>query len=87
MKVAVWDTYVRRTDGRLMHFDIVVPEHEKNERTIYRYGNEYLITKHILSATLTTNQCTFCHIEDATDTVRRDIETKGYHIVQIENCE
>jgi len=26
MKVAVWDTYVTKKDGSVMHFDIIVPE-------------------------------------------------------------
>lgn len=26
MKVAVWDTYVTKKDGTIIHFDIIVPE-------------------------------------------------------------
>lgn len=42
MKVAVWDTYVKRKDGRKMHFDIIVPEDINNEEIVYSYGMEYL---------------------------------------------
>jgi len=26
MKVVVWDTYVTRKDGRIMHFDVIVKD-------------------------------------------------------------
>lgn len=86
MKVAVWDTYVVRTDGKKMHFDIVVPESEKNEDTIYRFGQEYLKGKSVKSELLTSKECEFCHIEHASTTIIKDIERKGYHIVELENC-
>jgi len=31
MKVAVWDTYVTRKEGNIMHFDVIVPEEIKDE--------------------------------------------------------
>jgi hypothetical protein len=42
MKVAVWDTYVKKKDGTVMNFDIMVPESQQNETIIYGYGREYL---------------------------------------------
>jgi hypothetical protein len=42
MKVEVWDTYIQCTDGKKMHFDIVVPENVKDSKIIYQYGYEYL---------------------------------------------
>ncbi|MEO0337906.1 MAG: DUF2024 family protein, partial [Bacteroidota bacterium] len=45
MKVAVWDTYVKRVDGRIMHFDIIVPADLKAEETIYNFGKAYLEQK------------------------------------------
>lgn len=86
MKVAVWDTYVLRTDGKKMHFDIVVSEHEKNADVIYQYGHKYLVGKNVQLELLTSKECAFCHIENATDKVKNDIEDKGYHIVEMENC-
>ena len=35
MKVAVWDTYVTKKDGAVMHFDILAPEDIKDENTIH----------------------------------------------------
>ena len=35
MKVSVWDTYVEREDGKIMHFDILVSSELKNEQIIF----------------------------------------------------
>ena len=45
MQVAVWDTYVTKKDGMIMHFDIIAPEEVKDAETIYNYGREYLKSK------------------------------------------
>ena len=34
MQVAVWDTYVTRKDGKVMHFDIIVPDDLEDENKI-----------------------------------------------------
>jgi hypothetical protein len=87
MKVAVWDTYVIRTDGIKMHFDILVPQAEKDANKVYQFGQEYLKGKSVVSDKLTSTECEFCHIEQASNKVISDIEEKGYHIVEMENCE
>lgn len=45
MKVAVWDTYVNKKDGSVMHFDIIAPDHMKDENTIIIFGKDYLQSK------------------------------------------
>ena len=30
MKIAVWDTYVTKNDGQIMHFDILAPDDIKD---------------------------------------------------------
>ena len=40
MKVAVWDTYVTKKDGSIMHFDIIAPVEIKDTTIIYGYGRE-----------------------------------------------
>ena len=42
MQIAVYDTYVRRNDGLLMHFDILVPATLNNQETVLDYGRKYL---------------------------------------------
>ncbi|QQS51263.1 MAG: DUF2024 family protein [Bacteroidota bacterium] len=87
MKVAVWDTYVQRVDGKKMHFDIIVPEEIKDAGIIYQFGEEYLKGKMVQSEKITSKECEFCHVENANINVINDIEFKGYHIVEMENCD
>jgi len=87
MKVAVWDTYVQRKDGKKMHFDILVPEHLKDVVVIYQFGQNYLKSKQVKLEILSAKECEFCHIEEATKEVISNIEARGYHIVEMENCD
>ncbi|APQ16917.1 DUF2024 family protein [Maribacter hydrothermalis] len=86
MKVAVWDTYVKREDGNIMHFDILVPDNVTNEQTIFNFGRDYLNTKTFKTNQLSANECRLCHIEQATEEIVLSIENKGYYIIEMENC-
>ena len=86
MKVAVWDTYVKRIDGNIMHFDILVPDDLINKQTIFNFGKSYLKTKSFKTGQLTSNECRLCHIEQATEEIVSSIENKGYFIIEMENC-
>ena len=87
MKVSVWDTYVKREDGRRMHFDILVPDDLKEERIIFGFGKDYLKTKALKNQVLSTNECRFCHIEQASKKMLDAIKTKCYAIIEMENCD
>lgn len=86
MKVAVWDTYVTRNDGAVMHFDIVVPDELKDENIIHKFGQQYLGAKGQNGLKLDSEECRYCHIEFAPENVVRDIERQGFHIIEMENC-
>lgn len=86
MKVAVWDTYVKRKDGRVMNFDILVPADEMNEERIFTFGKDYLQSKNEAGQILSANQCRFCHVEQATNEMIASIQQKGYYIVEMNNC-
>lgn len=86
MKVAVWDTYVTRATGVTMNFDIIVPENIIDEETIFGYGRDYLKSREMADYPLTASQCSFCHIEMATEQMVKDILEKGYHILELRNC-
>lgn len=87
MKISVFDTYVERTDGSVMHFDILVPEHEKNLEKIYGFGREYLTEKGESGQPLTSEECRFCHMEEAAPDVVDSINERGFYIVEMENCD
>lgn len=87
MKVAVWDTYVTKKDGTVMHFDIIVLAEIKDADVIYKYGRAYLKIKKQEEQPLTSNECRFCHIESVKPAWENEIEQKGYFIYEMENCE
>ena len=41
MECAVYDTYVTKKDGRIMHFDVIVEANTPHEKAI-EYGKEFL---------------------------------------------
>jgi hypothetical protein len=86
MKVSVWDTYVQRKDGKIMHFDILVPNHVTDEEVIFNYGRIYLKSKTFETGKLTSSECQFCHIEQATEAIINNIEKEGFHIIEMEHC-
>ncbi len=86
MKIAVWDTYVKRKDGQLMHFDILVPDTLKDKNIVLEYGKKYLDTKPFEIVDLTSGECRFCHLEQATWEIIEKIKIHGYSIIEIENC-
>lgn len=86
MNVAVWDTYVTKKDGTVMHFDIIVPAEIKDENIIYTFGKEYLKTKNQAGQPLAANECRFCHIETVKPRWEEAIRQNGYYIYEMENC-
>ena len=86
MEVAVWDTYVTKKDGSVMHFDIIAPSAVKDTAVIYGYGKEYLKTKRQDGQPLTSNQCRYCHVERLQPQWEAEITKKGYYILEMENC-
>lgn len=86
MKVAVWDTYVTRKNGDVMHFDIIVPAHIKDEQVIYTFGKEYLASKNETGQALSSKECSFCHVETVKPEWENAIIHKGYFIFEMENC-
>jgi len=87
MKIAVWDTYVTKIDGNIMHFDIFAPDEINDPEVIYSFGKEYLFTKGQQGSPLSASQCNFCHIDKATPVVEHEINEKGYFIFEMEGCE
>jgi hypothetical protein len=85
MKAAVFDTYVPKKEGGLMHFDIIVPE-STPVALVHSFGKAYLNEKEQASQPLTTQECWFCHIEQATDEMLAAFAQKGYYILEMQGC-
>lgn len=86
-KVNVWDTYVTKKDGRIMHFDILAPAEIKDTSVIYGYGRAYLKTKGQEGQPLTSKECRFCHVRHLMPEWATDIDKKGYYIIELEGCD
>ncbi|MBX2891502.1 MAG: DUF2024 family protein [Saprospiraceae bacterium] len=86
MKVAVYDTYVPKKQGGIMHFDILVDANERDLEKIYAYGREYLASKGQAGQPLTAKECRFCHVENAKGPIEAAILKKGYYIIEMEGC-
>lgn len=86
MKVAVWDTYVTRRDGGVMHFDIIAPQEISDNNVIHDFGRDYLATKGQAGQPLTAKECQFCHVEAIRPEWAQAIREKGYFIVEMEGC-
>lgn len=87
MKIAVWDTYVTKKNGSIMHFDILAPEIIKDAEVIHTYGKEYLKSKGQEEQPLTAKECRFCHLEALRPSWEEDIKKQGYYIIEMENCD
>ena len=85
-KVNVWDTYVTKKNGSVMHFDILAPAEIVDENVIHEYGKQYLETKGQEGQPLSSNQCRFCHAESLRAEWEVGIRGKGYVIIEMEGC-
>ena len=85
MKVNVWDTYVKRKDGGIMHFDIITLSSDADE--VYQFGKHYLISKGQEGQSLASDQCSFCHVESVKPEWEASILKEGYVIYEMEGCQ
>ena len=83
--VAVWDTYAHKTDGSVMHFDIIVPVDLKDEDKIYEFGRHYLKAKGYPEATINAERCQFCHIEETSEEITKTISKQGFYILEMDD--
>jgi hypothetical protein len=85
MECAVYDTYVKKKDGRTMHFDVIVESATAHDKAI-EYGKEYLNSVGEEGQKMTQEECQFCHIQEAPSMVDKGIRENGYFIQKMEGC-
>ena len=86
IKVNIWDTYVTKKDGTVMHFDIVAPKNIMDSNKIHEYGRAYLKTKEQEGQPLTSKECRLCHMESLRPEWENEISERGYFIIEMEGC-
>ncbi|GJM28393.1 MAG: hypothetical protein DHS20C17_10280 [Cyclobacteriaceae bacterium] len=84
-EVAVWDTYVNKQDGSVMHFDIIVPAHIQDQEKIFEFGEQYVKQKGELAVNIDVTHCQFCHVETITKDIADAISKQGYYILEMED--
>lgn len=87
MKIAVFDTYVTRLDGRRMHFDILVPDSTKNVEQVLQFGRRYVAAKGESPESLQAQECRFCHLESASEPVQAAVDEDGFAIIELAHCD
>ena len=85
MKIAVYDTYVRKKDGTTMPFDVLVPNGTAHQNAL-DFAHKYLATVGQAGQPCGAEQCQFCHIEEAVADIQNVIRSRGYHIIAMEGC-
>ena len=85
MECAVYDTYVTKKDGRIMHFDVIVEANTPHEKAI-EYGKEFLQEVEQGGQKMTQEECQFCHIQEAPPMVEKSIKDSSYYIQKMEGC-
>jgi hypothetical protein len=85
MECAVYDTYVTKKDGKIMHFDVVVEASTSHEKAI-QYGKEYLEQVGQGDQKMTQEECQFCHVQEAPPIVAKEIQERGYNLQKMEGC-
>jgi Domain of unknown function (DUF2024) len=85
MECAVYDTYVTKKDGRIMHFDVIVEANTPHDKAV-DYGKEFLEQVGQGGQTMTQEECQFCHVQEAPPVVATEIENRGYFIQKMEGC-
>ncbi len=85
MECAVYDTYVAKKDGKIMHFDVIVESSTPHEKAI-EFGKEYLKDAGQGGQSMTQEECQFCHVQEAPKVVEDSIQQNGYFIQKMEGC-
>jgi hypothetical protein len=84
MEIHVYDTYVKAGDGHTMHFDVIT--NEKDHDKAIQFAKKWLSSIGEDSASVTTEECQFCHSQGAPEPVAQAIEKEGFFIQKMEGC-
>jgi len=84
MDIQVFDTYVEGSKGE-MHFDVFVPK-GKSANDAINSAKQFLKTIGQEKAKVTSEECSFCHIQQATPKQEEEIKSKGYFIYKMSGC-
>lgn len=84
MEIHVYDTYVKARDGHTLHFDVFTAEPDLDKAI--GYAREWLASIGEGDAVVSSNECQFCHSQQAPPGVTDSIRRQGYFIYRMEGC-
>lgn len=84
MNIHVYDTYVEAKDGHTMHFDVYTAE--KNDKKAFEYAKQWLASIGEIDAKVTSDECSFCHVQGAKPDQEKAIKETGYFIYKMGGC-
>jgi len=82
MEYYVFEAFVKALDGHSMHFDIIMEE--KDQEKAVTYGKEWLKSIGQEGATITANECKYCHTQSVPEPREKAIKETGYSIIKLE---
>jgi len=85
MKVAIYDTYVKKLDNKgTYHFDIVIEKDKFTNEEVITFGKQYLKSINAKYHDFSISECQFCHIETPTEEIINAINIKNYYIITLD---
>jgi len=86
MEIQIHDTWVKGKNGT-MHFDVAIEQKEGNDNKIaVESAKKWLTSIGEKDATITSNECKFCHTQGASPKVEEEIKKDGYSIIKMDGC-
>jgi hypothetical protein len=83
--VYVFDTYAKSAAGRIMHFDVVLPNNDHVQAV--QSARDWLKSIGEPDAVVTAENCCYCHSEpSAPEEIQNQIQARGYGIFKLEGC-
>ncbi|RXJ71742.1 hypothetical protein CS022_20060 [Veronia nyctiphanis] len=84
MAVHVYDTYATSKEGKILHFDVLMPV--KDDDLAVKYAKNWLSEIGLEGATVKSGNCAFCHTRNSVPQYDEEISSKGYAIYKLEGC-
>ncbi|MGZ8217100.1 DUF2024 family protein [Methylomagnum sp.] len=83
--IHVFDTYAKSTAGRIMHFDVVLPENDQPKAV--ESARLWLKSMGEENAVVNPQSCCHCHSEPtASPDMLDEIQARGFAIFRLEGC-
>jgi hypothetical protein len=84
-RIYVFDTFAKSATGRILHFDVVLPENDSAKAL--ESARHWLQSIGETNAMVNAENCAYCHSEPTAPTEMLDeIRSRGYAIFKLEGC-